>query len=88
MARGWESKDVENQQDLRAERQAGQREKTSRDQQIEDLQLQRTRVLSDLQAACNPRYRAMLEESLRFLEAKISDLEGSKSESPKGSKRQ
>ena len=77
MARGWESKDVENQQDARDERQQVHREKSPLEQQLEDLHLQRTRVLHDLQAACNPRYRAMVEESLRFLEAKISELEGS-----------
>jgi len=78
MARGWESKDIENQQDAREERDSVRREKTAIEQQLEDLHLQRTRVLHDLQAACNPRYRAMVEESLRFLEAKINELEGSK----------
>ena len=43
--------------------------------ELEDLNLQRTRVLHDLQVACNPRYRAMLEESLRFLEDKIKSLQ-------------
>lgn len=74
MARGWESKDVENQQDDRDHRPSEQREKSARDQQLEDLNLQRTRVLQDLQTACNPRYRAILEESLRFLEQKITSL--------------
>lgn len=82
MARGWESKDVENQQDAREERNAVVKEKTDQEQQLEDLHLQRTRVLHDLQAACNPRYRAMIEESLRFLEGKISDLKGSKEPPP------
>jgi hypothetical protein len=85
MARGWESKDVENQQDLREERESTRREKTPLEQQLEDLHLQRTRVMHDLQAACNPRYRAMLEESLRFLEARISELEGSAEPPPKES---
>ena len=74
MARGWESKDVENQQDDRDHRPSEHREKSARDQQLEDLNLQRTRVLQDLQTACNPRYRAILEESLRFLEQKITSL--------------
>ncbi len=77
MARGWESKDVENQQDLRAERKAAasaREQKTDLEQKLEDLNLQRTRVLHDLQAACNPRYRAMVEESLRFLEAQITQI--------------
>jgi hypothetical protein len=82
MARGWESKDVENQQESRAERNAGERLKSDIDQQIEDLCLQRTRVLRDLQQACNPRYRAMLEQSWRFLEDRIRTLEGSKGSPP------
>lgn len=82
MARGWESKDVENQQDLRAEQGQSSRLKTDVEQQLEDLNLQRTRVLADLQAACNPRYRAMLEESLRFLEGRINALAGTSSQPP------
>jgi hypothetical protein len=78
MARGWESKDIENQQDLRDERRAAAKpqEKSEIEQKLEDLHLQRTRVLHDLQAACNPRYRAMVEESLRFLEDQIRKLNG------------
>ncbi|GAB4373235.1 MAG: hypothetical protein OHK0021_15410 [Bryobacter sp.] len=73
MARGWESKDVENQQQ---ERDAGslQQVKTQQEQRIESLKLQRLRVLRDLAVAANPRYRAMLEESYRFLEAEIHRL--------------
>ncbi len=71
MARGWESKDVESQQDLKADRATATRIKSAREQQLEDLNLQRTRVLADLQAACNPRYRAQLEASLAFLEERI-----------------
>jgi len=75
MARGWESKDIENQQDLRDEARQPHREKSPREVQLEDLNLQRTRVLADLQAACNPRYRAQLEASLRFLEDRIRALQ-------------
>ncbi|MDX2269251.1 MAG: hypothetical protein NW208_14170 [Bryobacter sp.] len=73
MARGWESKDVENQQQ---ERDAGslQHVKTQQEQRIESLRLQRSRVLRDLAVAANPRYRAMLEETYRFLEAEIQRL--------------
>lgn len=81
MARGWASKDSDDPQDLQDERRrlAQQTLKTTqeveRQSEIEDLHLQRTRVLHDLQVACNPRYRAMLEESLRFLEDKIKSLQ-------------
>jgi hypothetical protein len=76
MARGWASKDADDPQDLRDERkaEAARLEKSVLEQRLEDLNLQRTRVLHDLQAACNPRYRAMVEESLRFLEDQIRSL--------------
>ena len=55
MARGWESKAVEDQQrDARAR-----------------LQLARTRALADLQQACAPAHRAMLEAAIRDLDEKI-----------------
>lgn len=79
MARGWESKDVEEQIASRAtdssrdparkaltpEQQALQRERDS-------LLLSRTRVLHDLASATNPRYRELLERSLAFLDEKLS----------------
>ncbi|MBZ2183941.1 MAG: hypothetical protein K7J46_04460 [Bryobacter sp.] len=74
MARGWESKDVESQRELREAPEAAPRTKSDREQQRDALLLQRTRVLSSLQAACHPRYRAQLEESLAYLEARIRDL--------------
>lgn len=80
MARGWESKDVESQQELREEaRKAARQQELSnaekeRQRRLEDLQLNRTRVLRDLAIAANPRYRRMLEESYRFLEAEIAKL--------------
>lgn len=80
MARGWESKDVENQQELREEARkrlnigAKSPEEIERERRLEDLKLNRTRVLRDLSIAANPRYRRMLEESYRFLEAEIEKL--------------
>jgi len=80
MAHGWESKDVENQQELREEerkqRAKGEKsaEELERERRLEDLKLNRTRVLRDLSMAANPRYRRMLEESYRFLEAEIAKL--------------
>ena len=43
----------------------------------ESLELSRTRVLQDLAAAKNPKYRELLERSLRFLDEKIAALIGS-----------
>jgi hypothetical protein len=81
MARGWESKDVESQQDLREERakQAAAPLKSAAEVEREgkraDLELSRTRVLRDLQSACNPRYRAQLEQSLKYLEDQLRALD-------------
>jgi hypothetical protein len=80
MARGWESKDIESQQEQQsAEHRAGSRlgkspAEIEKERRLEDLQLNRTRVLRDLSLAANPRYRRMLEESYRFLEAEIAKL--------------
>jgi hypothetical protein len=41
----------------------------------ERLELSRTRVLHDLDTATNPRYRAMLEASLQFLDQKLAELD-------------
>jgi hypothetical protein len=40
------------------------------------LMLSRTRVLNDLQHACNTRYRAQLEQALAFLDQQIAELSG------------
>ena len=39
-----------------------------------DLEQSRARVLRDLEAAANPRYRDLLTTSLRYLEEKIQAL--------------
>jgi hypothetical protein len=49
-------------------------EQVKRRSELEELQLQRTRVLHDLSTATNPRYRESLEAGLRFLEEKIKAL--------------
>lgn len=74
MARGWESKAVEDQQ------QEAQGPKTTAAPldplaaERATLQLARTRALSDLQHACAPVYRAMLEAAIRDLDDKIANL--------------
>ena len=74
MARGWESKAVEDQQ------QQAQGPKTTSAPadplaaERATLQLARTRALSDLQHACAPAHRAMLEAAIRDLDTKIAAL--------------
>ena len=82
MARGWESKDIEAQQDLRQQTSdargtatatavAGNREQGFK---RESLLLTRTRVLHDLEKATHPRHRHQLEMALAHVEAQISQL--------------
>ena len=80
MARGWESKSVESQQDsafaARTTRMGERKtpEEIARETRRDSLMLTRTRVLHDLQTACNPRYRKQLEEALAHLDRQIADL--------------
>ena len=80
MARGWESKDVESQQDLADANRATlakqkiNEEQAMHQQKIESLELSRTRVLHDIQAACNPKYKTILFEALAHLEAELAKL--------------
>ncbi len=92
MARGWESKDVENQQDQREERARTQEkiartaEDLERERMLEDIALRKRRVLKDLRDTSNQRYRLQLEETLRFLEAEASRVSGLESPRPESSR--
>jgi hypothetical protein len=77
MARGWESKSVEQQQEL-ATSEAEQRKpqlspaQISAEQRRQALQLSRQRILQQLEVASNPRHRQMLEAALADLEAQLA----------------
>jgi hypothetical protein len=81
MARGWESKDVESQrEDLEAARERATAGRAAMDRialerERESIQLSRARVLHDMEQATHARYRASLEAALRFLDAKLAELE-------------
>lgn len=81
MARGWESKSVEDQigaaqaeRELQAAHQvsAEQREQSEHKQ---SLMLSRALVLSRLKAARDPRYRAQLQLALDQLDAQLSEFD-------------
>jgi hypothetical protein len=77
MARGWESKSVEEQQALAADQKKPGKppltpEQAARQREKQSLELSRQRVLQQLQSACNPRHRQMLEDALADLEKKLS----------------
>jgi molecular chaperone GrpE (heat shock protein) len=80
MARGWESKEIESQMEAAEARASQSRqpqlsaEKLRLQRERESLELSRTRVLQDLAAAKNPKYRELLERSLRYLDEKLAGL--------------
>lgn len=76
MARGWESKSVEAQQEeAREERSQSRRtlspEEAVRERQKQGLRLSRQRILQQLAAAQNLRHRKLLEEALAALDQKL-----------------
>ena len=76
MARGWESKAVENQQQEAADRSSIPpiREDPVRQAERASILLARTRALADLQLACAPAHRAMLEQAIADLDARLARL--------------
>ena len=81
MARGWESKAVEdqiNEADERARREQSAQEELSpeereRRHRLESLKLSRARTLDQLESVTNPAYREMLKRTLRALETEIEE---------------
>ena len=78
MARGWESKAVEAQQDAANERRetapAISRSESDRRVLRATLQLARTRAAADLTRASAPAHREMLEKAIAELDARLGDL--------------
>jgi hypothetical protein len=78
MARGWESKSVEEQMEAAEDRATQARTQKLNELDIaaqkerESLELSRTRVMTDLASASNPRYREILQKSLDFLNEKLA----------------
>jgi hypothetical protein len=82
MARGWESKAVE---ELRSDepapsgkprRVAPSAEEQERVRKRDELQLARKRVLGDLDTARHPRHKELLQRTLADLDKRIQALEG------------
>ena len=78
MAKGWESKSVEEQQSLasqvpvtEAERERLSHERVEKLRQVHALEMNRARVVEQLGKTTNERYRGMLEQELKFLQAEI-----------------
>lgn len=82
MARGWESKSVESQQEEKNARAPGRRdtqpltpEERERRERLSSLELSRTRTLDQLERATSQAHRAMLKRTLLALEREIAELE-------------
>jgi hypothetical protein len=78
LARGWESKSVEAQQDAaQLPRKAApvvSPQEAARKAERATLMLARTRALADLQAACAPAHRAMLEQAIADLDRRLAAI--------------
>jgi hypothetical protein len=79
MARGWESKSVEEQQAEAAERKQAPKSRISPQQavllrKLEGVRLSRQRVLQQLSRAQDHRLRQMLEQALADLDREIETL--------------
>jgi hypothetical protein len=81
MARGWESKSVEDQMsDAQAEKDARSKPFLSvveREQQTrrQSLLLSRSQILSRLSSTSNARYRAQLEAALKHVEKQLKEFD-------------
>jgi hypothetical protein len=91
MARGWESKSVEAQQAEAGEKTARPKaamtaEAAARWRERENLRLARSRVLQQMAGTPNPRYLALLNQTLVELDNKVQRLQagprGSEAASP------
>jgi hypothetical protein len=82
MARGWESKSVEDQigeaeaaKEDRAKRHLSQMER-EQETKRQSLLLSRVQIADRLKKATNARYRAQLQRSLEHLDQQLRELEG------------
>ena len=78
MARGWESKSVEEQQSAATTEVASKQRLTPEEAALKQardaLDLSRRRVIQQLQSVQNPRHRQMLESALSELDARRARL--------------
>lgn len=78
MARGWESKAIEGQQEealAKPSRSAGPALDPVLEGERGLLRMARNRALADLQVACAPAHRAMLEQAVADLESRLAALD-------------
>jgi len=78
MARGWESKSVESQQESREERSRVERdpEKLELQRKREGIEMSRRRIVKELAASRSDVHRTALEHALRHLDEELRKLGG------------
>ena len=83
MARGWESKSVEEQQSQTPQKALTQeqkdrlsKEKAETMRKIQALNLNRARIREQLERSTNDRYKELLGKELEHLESELKKLEG------------
>jgi hypothetical protein len=79
MARGWESKSIESQQDdaqaARTHKPELTPDQRERQQRRQGLEMSLARAQAELQAACQPAHRDMLRLKLDALRAQLAELD-------------
>ena len=80
MARGWESKSVEAQQDEARQGASKPRvklspEEATRNREKENLRLSRQRVIQQIESSPDPRLRKILEDALAELDRRLRQFE-------------
>lgn len=83
MARGWESKSVEEQQSQAQNQTVSQdekdklsREKAEKARKVQALKLNRARIREQMERSTNDRYKELLGRELEHLEQELKQLEG------------
>jgi len=78
MARGWESKSVESQQEAREARSSvnGDRDELELRRRRESVEMSRRRVLSELETSRSDVHRAALQNALHHLDGELKKLGG------------
>jgi hypothetical protein len=84
MAKGWESKSIESQQE-EAHRRRGAKPEPSVDPHAAErrtLELAKAKAESDLHSAVHPAHKKMLQQALADLEARLLELRPAKEREP------
>ncbi len=74
MARGWESKSVESQQEAAEARKAERPPASETEQQIAALEHTRKHLMDEIEASRNPRFRELKAKALAHVDAQLGAL--------------